>query len=61
MKGIAAAVSNSKLKQMQKSLEGDYAKGVRIVRVGGWLVYEHSVPSKRGNCNTHPVQTTSST
>ncbi len=34
MKAIASAVSNSKLKQMQKSLEGEYAKGVRIVRVG---------------------------
>lgn len=57
MKGMAPAVSNSKLKQIQKSFEGDFAKQARIVRVRFGIVFQNSVPSKRGSRCTHRVPT----
>lgn len=57
MKGMAPAVSNSKLKQIQKSFEGDFAKQARIVKVRFGIVFQNSVPSKRGSRCTHRVPT----
>ena len=57
MKGMAPAVSNSKLKQTQKSFEGDFAKQARIVKVHFGIVFQNSVPSKRGSRCTRRVPT----
>lgn len=49
MKGLSPVVSNSKLKQIQKSFDGDFAKQVKIVKVRVGIVFQNSVPSKRGS------------